>query len=378
MTKIRATLSLLFASIACSTTPPARVLNVEVSWVKPSSQKQNWEFQHAERSAPLVDGNTVYQGNGVDGLSAFQISNGKLLWHIDVEHGVESSPVVVGDLLYFGGSDGQFYAVNKASGKIAWIFPTRVENLSEPLVKDGVVYFLAGNNVFYALDGQTGKQLWFYNRGDISSLSVRGGTTPAIFNGTLYVGFSDGYIVALNSKDGSMVWERKINSNPKFVDVDGSPVVDKDFIWVSSFDGALLCLSRNDGQVLWRVDDGGAVPVTIEGDVLYYASLNQKIYALNKKTGQKKWTYSYAEDLGVPTQPSLFKGLLIFGTSEGDLLAISEQSGQYVGRYRPGAGVFARVGVDKKRGLLFVYSNATNLHVLKINWASARDMVGMN
>jgi outer membrane protein assembly factor BamB len=235
-----------------------------------------------------------------------------------------------------------------------------------------VVYFLAGNNILYALDSKTGKQLWNYNRGEASSLSIRGGSRPTLYKGTLYVGFSDGFLGAINARDGSLVWERKLNGNLKFVDVDATAVVDENNIWVSSFDGALFCLSRVDGQIQWRLEDGGATPVAIDGESLYYSSNNQNVYSLDKKTGAVKWKYSFEEKFGVPTQPVVSKGLVIFGLSSGSLVALSAVSGKPAATYDPGTGVFATPFVDND-GWVYVYSNQANVHKLKIAWHRPQD-----
>lgn len=360
-------------AMGCATTPAPRKVKLEVDWIRSTVSKDYFGYRHAERAAPLIDGRYLYQGSGLSGIVAFDRITGNTLWKHSVEHGVESGLAVDGELLYFGASDGYFYAINKRNAKTVWSFPTRVETLATPLIHQGIVYFLAGNNVVYALDAKTGKQIWIYNRGDLSSLSIRGGTKPALYNGTLYVGFSDGFLVSINSRDGSVLWERKITSALKFVDVDATPIVDEEFIWTSSFDGALVCLSRKDGQVQWRMDEGSSVPVTISGDILYYASLDQTIYALNKKTGVQKWKFTYHEDDGVPTQPVLYRGMVVVGASQGDLMFLSEHTGKLLASYRPGAGVFATPLADAARNRVYIFSNEANLHVLKVAWAREGD-----
>jgi outer membrane protein assembly factor BamB len=365
-------LTTLFAIIsllaACSTVPAAREVSFDVQWIRSTPIKENYGFRRSERSAPVIDGKVIYQGNSIDSFVALDSESGNILWQFPIRNGTESGATVDGNGVYFGASDGQVYGLNKATGRPLWTFPTRVENLSSPLVVDGILYVLSGNNIVYALDAKTGKQLWLYNRGDVSSLSIRGGTRPALYKGTLYVGFSDGYLTALNPRDGSLNWERKLTTHVRFVDIDATPVIDDEFIWVSSYDGALFCLSRADGQVVWRLDDGGAVPVTIQGDNLYYASLNHAVYALNKKTGAVRWKHSYEESYGVPTQPVLYRGLVLFGTSGGDLIALSELNGNMLSSYRPGSGIFATPLLNAKDGELFVFSNQANLHSLKIAW----------
>jgi outer membrane protein assembly factor BamB len=357
----------------CSTAPKAREVKFNVSWIRSTLSQENFGYRHSERTAPLIDGDSVYAGNGIDSFTALDKISGRTLWNFRVKNGVESGSAIEGDSIFFGASDGHFYALDKNSGRTLWTFPTRIENLAAPLVTQGAVYFLAGNNILYALDAKTGKQLWLYNRGDVSSLSVRGGSKPAIFKGNLYVGFSDGYLAAVNTHDGSLVWERKLSTNLKFVDVDATPVVDEENIWISSYDGALFCLSRSDGQVQWRLDDGGSVAVSIDGDTLYYSSLTQNVYALNKKTGAQKWKFSFEEKYGVPTQPVIYKGLVIAGTSDGAVYALSQQTGKLLTQYNPGAGVFATPTIDPITGFVYVMSNQANVHALKVAWHRPQD-----
>ncbi len=353
---------------ACSTTPPARRASFEVLWARSTTAKEHKGFRHAQRTAPVFLDDRIYQGNGIDGLVVFNADNGNEIWRLPIRNGIESGVAVDGDQLFFGASDGQFYSVDKRTGKVIWNFPTRVENLAAPLVNLGVVYFLSGNNVLYALDSKTGKQLWVYNRGEASQLSIRGGTRPTLYKGHLYVGFSDGFLVSLNAADGSIVWERKLNNNVKFVDVDATPIVDEDTIWVSSYDGSLFCLSRSEGQIQWRLDEGGAVAVNVDGDTLYYGSLSQGVYALNKKTGQQKWRYTYPEHLGVPTQPVLFRNMVLVGTSSGAIMALGAQSGKLLTQYFPGTGVFATPAIDPKKNRVFIFSNEANLFALDLDW----------
>jgi outer membrane protein assembly factor BamB len=351
----------------------ARQVKFEVRWVRTTLKEENFNYRHSERTAPVTQGETLYGGNGLDSFVAVKKTSGRILWRKSLAHGLESGSAIEGNMIYFGASDGQFYGLNREDGKVVWTFPTRVETLATPLVDNGIVYFLSGNNIVYALDGKTGKQLWFYNRGEASSLSIRGGSRPTLYKGTLYVGFSDGFLGALNAKDGSLVWERKLNSNMKFVDVDATPVVDEANIWVSSFDGALYCLSRTDGQIQWRLEDGGATQVTIEGNKLYYSSNSQNVYALEKKTGVQIWKYSYDDKLGVPTQPLLYRGLVLFGQSDGDLIALSELTGVPLAQYEPGTGVFATPLIDRENGWVYISSNQANIHALKLIWHRAQD-----
>lgn len=359
---------ILIALMGCSSAPQPKTLQLKPGWSRSTLAEENYGIRHTERTAPFVDQDSIYQGNGLDSVVSYSLASGDIKWRFKVKNGIESGFAVDNQYLFFGGSDGQFYALNKNNGKLIWSFPTRAENLGPPEIAQGVVYFIAGNNVLYALDAKTGKQLWNYNRGDASSISIRGAAKPALYQRTLYVGFSDGYLVAVNAAEGTMQWERKLANNLKFVDVDASPVVDEKNIWTASYDGALYCLSRQDGQVQWRLEEGSAFPVTIDGDKLYYSSLEHTVYVLNKNSGQVLWKYSFEEKYGIPTQVSLIKGLAIFGQSDGYVVALSQMNGKVLGRFLTGNGVIATPGIDQANSSVYVYSNQANLYKLGVEW----------
>lgn len=356
-------------AVGCSTlteSPASRKLTGERQWVQSTTKDDYLGPQKTQGMAPLIWKDWVIQGNGIDGIAAYDRKTGNLKWRTEIQNGMAGGAQIQDEKIFLGGSDGQFYALDASTGKVIWTFPTRAESLASPLVAQGKVFFLSGNNILYALDATTGKQIWIYNRPQATAISVRGGSTPTMLGETLYVGFSDGYVTAVNSKDGSLLWERQLSTNPRFRDVDGSPVLDGDFVFAASYDGALFCLSQKDGQIIWRVEEGGSTPVTIAGDTLFYASSSGKIMALQKKTGKPIWTRDL--DQGVATQPIYFKNVLAIGKSTGNVEILNSTDGSVLYSYSPGWGVYARPTYDEGTGDLYVMSADANLHVIRLKW----------
>ena len=122
--------------------------------------------------------------------------------------------------------DGLLYAVRVDDGRVLWTYPLKAEGLAKPRVVNGTVYVLGGNNVMHALNARSGKLLWVYNRREAGTLSIRGGSQPAVSGDLVLVGFSDGAMVALNKSSGALMWETSLNRNKRFRDVDASPVID--------------------------------------------------------------------------------------------------------------------------------------------------------
>jgi outer membrane protein assembly factor BamB len=139
-----------------------------------------------------------------------------------------------------------------------------------------------------------------------------GYSTPSIAAGKIYLmsnrGLDQEFALALNVKDGSKIWERRIGKvgEPKqFGNYTGSrstPTVDGEAVYVLGSDGDLACLDAAKGQVRWkknlRVDfngkpgiwayaespliDGGVLVCTPGGDTA-------TLVALNKTNGEVIW-----------------------------------------------------------------------------------------
>lgn len=353
------------------TGPQPRKFVLERNWVRSTTNGEFLGFRRMNRMSPLLTESLLIQANSIDGVVAFDRATGSERWRLNIENGVEGGVVLSNDgRLFFGANDGQFYSVQAESGKVLWTFPVRAETLAAPSLDGGQIYFQSGADVIYSLDASSGKQIWTYNRQTTTNLSIRSTTTPVVVGETLYTGFSDGFLVALRKRDGGMIWERKLTRSQRFKDVDGTPVADGDTLFVSSYDGALYSLKRETGDINWQVDEGGYTPVTLDKDVLYYASVTGQVMALDKGSGKTIWANQLST--GIATQPTLYRGYLLYGESEGALVVADAQTGRSINRFEPGRGLVSRPAVREDSGEVFFISNNANLYALKMGlrrWA---------
>jgi outer membrane protein assembly factor BamB len=356
---------ILLSGCSTLTSKPAREFVFEKLWIRDTHAVDAPAARGTQGMSPALTTDLVIAGNTRDGLVAYKRSTGAEQWRVAIRGGVSASAQIVGALLYVGGNDGQFYCIEAGSGRIVWNFPLRAEGLAAPLIENGKVFVLAGNNTLYALAADSGKQVWAHSRTETTPLSVRTGSRPTLFKDILYTGFSDGYLVALNAGDGSVVWERQLNNTSRFRDVDAAPVLDADRIYISSFDTGLFALSRADGQVIWRNEEGGVYPVTIDREMLYFSSSLGHVMALNKSTGKEIWKKKLPT--GIATQPVLYRGMLLYGESQGPLRAVRPQDGTEITHYDAGRGISSNPIIDFDRGEIFFSSNQGNLYVLKLS-----------
>jgi quinohemoprotein ethanol dehydrogenase len=95
---------------------------------------------------------------------------------------------------------------------LAWSLDLDVTNsITAPLAIDGVLYLAAGHGIVHAVDAKSGRLLWRYDAKaqDVAGEKLRMGwgiRGLAFWKGRVYAGTTDGRLLALNAKDGTLAW----------------------------------------------------------------------------------------------------------------------------------------------------------------------------
>jgi outer membrane protein assembly factor BamB len=166
------------------------------------------------------------------------------------------------------------------------------------------------------------------------SAEVGGGTDkrhlnliPAVHGGRLYVADADGRVVAMNTGNGKILWERETG-----LPFSGGPDVDARYIVLGSSDGDVVALSLRDGTPLWnaRVDSEILSVPRIAGSTVVVHTLDDSVYAFDIGTGDQIWKYSYPAPvltLRGSSTPLIVGESAIVGISGGKLVNLEVKTG---------------------------------------------------
>jgi outer membrane protein assembly factor BamB len=104
----------------------------------------------------------------------------------------------------------------------------------------------------------------------------------------LYVSCMDGSLVALDKRDGDVLWTAKTKDY-----CHSSPTIVGDRVLVGSADGSLYAFDRRNGKPLWSFPTQGPVyaSAAVAKDVVAIGSGDGKIYGLNLKDGKERWRF---------------------------------------------------------------------------------------
>ncbi|MCY3793538.1 MAG: PQQ-dependent dehydrogenase, methanol/ethanol family, partial [Gammaproteobacteria bacterium] len=135
---------------------------------------------------------------------------------------------------------------------------------STPIVVDGVMYFTSTWSRVHALDAATGEQLWFYDP-EVPGETARWACCDvvnrgvAVYQGKVYVGSLDGYLIALDAATGELVWKKDtIIDRERRYTITGAPRAAKGKVFIGNggaeygVRGYVTAYDADSGEQAWR------------------------------------------------------------------------------------------------------------------------------
>ena len=280
--------------------------NISTYAVQDGSRGRTYKLANIESSAFT---NGILYASTLSVTYAMQISDGKLLWQAPFGSNHSNPPEIVNGVLY-GSTATDVYALHTSDGKLLWRYHTenRDESFTSPVIAQGMVCFTSTVQNYqkidaraYALSMNNGKLIWekILGHSSISSLKT---------DGTALYGFVDGSIIALQGKDGKILWQHQLASL-SLLEMHHTMVeaVTNGVVSIAAGDGVIYGLQAAHGIALWNYRVGRGTlfsSFSIDGGVLYFGILPfstpnaprvSSIVALQANDGHRIWQYQMGE-----------------------------------------------------------------------------------
>ena len=181
----------------------------------------------------------------------------------------------------------------KNLGKLAPVFTVATDGdvSATPNISNGVAYFPDWGGSLWAVDATTGAKIWKVSLSDYTGISgtVSRTTPTSAPKGVLLVGTQQGaYLLAINQRDGSLLWKTQLDSHPAAIDT-SSPSVFRGYAYVGvasleeafaanpyypccSFRGSVLKIDLATGAIVWKTytaPDNGGHPGGYSGNAVW-------------------------------------------------------------------------------------------------------------
>jgi alcohol dehydrogenase (cytochrome c) len=106
----------------------------------------------------------------------------------------------------------------------AWAMESGTQE-PEPIVYNGVMYLPHTQGVVQALVAKTGAFIWEYRRRLPSGMGSGTTRNIAIYQDKIYMTTEDAYLVALDARNGRVVWETRVGNPDERIDYTTGPIV---------------------------------------------------------------------------------------------------------------------------------------------------------
>ncbi|MGY4765722.1 caspase, EACC1-associated type [Kribbella sp. CWNU-51] len=241
-----------------------------------------------------------------------------------------------------------------------WFFETEGEIYSSPAVADGTVFIGSNDRNLYALDVLTGAPRWHYSAGGAITSS------PAVVDGVVYVGSNDGKVHAVDASSGQERWTFATNAV-----IHSSPAVSGGTVYVGSRDHNVYALAAATGTQRWRFTGGdwfNSSP-TVDNGTVYIGCRDHKVYALDAVTGRRKWYHTTS--LTVDCSAAVSGTTVWIGSDDQSLYALDSRTGAWIWQLRAQGGIVSSPVLD--HDVLYVGSDDSHLYAVsastgRLNW----------
>lgn len=234
----------------------------------------------------------------------------------------------------------QTYAVDLKNGSLVWKYPAEADRArqaySAPETADGITVFGDYSGSLVAVNSVNGTKKWEFTGAEDRYIA-----SASITNGIVYAPNTDGYLYVLDN-EGSLKW-KFLAEGPNWT----KPVSNAEFVYMASMDHSIYALSQDidtaslelakDGSktlrtdVKWATDLGMAIvadPV-LEDGVIYVATIEGKLYALDANSGAILWSFNNGGDLGsIWGTPVLDETIIFFADINGNVYTVEKETGK--------------------------------------------------
>jgi len=276
--------------------------------------------------------------NGI--LNIISLKTGDFVDDIELNTTISAGIGGTDEVWLLASRDAYIIAIDAKKRVERWRTRVSSEVLARPLIHKDAVIVRTVDGKIISLDLETGDIRWQFRRA-IPDLTLRGSSEPVITRDRIFAGLEDGRLIALSPDDGEVVWDVAL-SVPKgrseiqrLVDIDGDAQLYGRVLYAASFQGRIAAIDVERGQFLWARDFSTHTGVVLDEDALFSSDENGHVWALDRLNGATIWKQDKLAHRHL-TRPTIVGDYLAVGDFEGYVHLLSRYDGRFIARYQLG------------------------------------------
>ncbi|MEO1407964.1 MAG: PQQ-binding-like beta-propeller repeat protein, partial [Pseudomonadota bacterium] len=283
---------------------------------------------------------------------AFDLETGQRKWSVGLKSGSRrdrrsfgGGVALAGDQIIVSSGFGFVALLDAENGDEVWRRDLGSPVSGAPTVKDDNVLVVTQNNEIFALSLNTGDVEWS-DQAIAESARVLGAPSVAAIEDLVVAPFSSGEVIAYLESNGRRLWTDALTRSGRFTpisalnDIAARPVLSAGVVYAASQSGIFAAIDGRSGQRIWSQPIGSVQAPALVGEYLFLAGVDGQIVCVASNSGAVIWAtqlprfknegrrrgrISYAG-------PIVASDRVIVASSEGDLIALSPQTGEELTR----------------------------------------------
>lgn len=289
----------------------------------------------AVRLRPAQDEQRVYAAHVNGEVAALAKDTGRVVWKHSLEPW-QAGVTLHRDRLYLLSQKGDLVVLNASDGAVVQRSSLGVAAIAPLVVSGNQIAFLGQDGKLRLWDNTSRNWVWIYD-GEQPTLTLHGQAQPVFYRDALIAGFSNGRVIAFDLLSGEQRWSHRL-SNPRgvtdlqrLVDVDVTPLLINDRLYVAAYEGRLVEIMPNSGEIRWETPKSVSASLATDGRSLFVATRAGEIFAYDLTTKALRWQQQAVA--GRPLTSLAVQGDTVIATDRrGYVYGFSTRSGEPVGR----------------------------------------------
>jgi outer membrane protein assembly factor BamB len=333
-------------------------------------------------AAPVVKGDRIFVIDANQRVSALDVRSGRRIWDREIASGNRRDQQAVGAGLAIAGerlivTSGYRYitALSLADGSELWRHENETPFSSSPAILGDRAYVISTNNEVYAVDLTNGSVIW-EDQAISETARILSSPSPAVTQDLLVAPFSSGELIAFVPANGRRLWQDTLTTIGRFTplsainDIAGRPSIEDGVVYAASYSGVLAAIDARSGTRIWNLLFGSRQGPVVAGSYLFVVGVEGQVACLNKLDGKVVWVRdlpAFKDDNKrqriVWSGPLVVDNRVVVTSSEGEMLALSVQTGETVAELRVGGELY--VPPIAAAGRIFVLAESGQLTAIR-------------
>jgi outer membrane protein assembly factor BamB len=265
-----------------------------------------------------ADGQLIWRSQLADPLQAFHIFGSPTVFDGKIYIGLAShcvNPCITGRLVCVDANDGRVlwnYATAPDGSLGGAIWSSVAVDAGRRMVYVGTGNFCSGTDTHsssvIALNADTGSLVWEFKklRNDLNNLDF--GASPVFFEidstPVLAIPSKDGHCYALNRATGELIWDTMVTDGNSIGGSICSPAAAYGKIFfgatVQLSTGKVVALNQRDGRIVWESPQSRPLlgAAAVAGGVMFIGGYDSRLHAYDASTGSEIWSAQRSSMLG--------------------------------------------------------------------------------